>query len=639
MARTPRSVARRRAMAIVTVGATLASGSALLAPGTSSASSHREAPYISNDPAVDNTDTYAFVSPDKKSTVTLIANWSPFQDPSGGPTFYPWATDAAYDINIDNNGDGKPDLTYRWTFKNKDTRGTTNHGDNTPGHKDSAGNVIKPSGIPGTFLYNDGAVKNLTDATLLAKQTYTLTVLKYDSKGNVTGRPVTLLANKPVAPSFVGSASMPSYAALRTQAVTAGQIGTNGVSGQSYVGQADDPFFLDLRVFDLLYGAKAGFPESKNDTLKHYNVNTIALQVPKTELAARQDATANPVIGVWSTTSRQSVRTLAKTGAAPTSPEVATSTGAYDAQVSRLGNPLVNEVVVPANLKDYFNRSQPAQDGALLGKVQNPELPYLIEGIYGVPNPNKKAAGNGRPDLVATFLTGISKRVSAGTTYGGLGKGSPNVNLNSLDLNAVAAKVQQAPAEYLRLNMAVAPAARPNRLGVLGGDIAGFPNGRRLADDVVDEALQVFEGVLLPGGQGAGLGDGVNANDKRFLTSFPYIADPTSGSAVTAVKAPVRCLQKITSYRGQVAINVGSISPAIPGGRAAIYRVNSNGTRTLLGRPALNAAGTGYARPFSVREAAGVTSATYLVQLFPAGRYSDAVSAAFSQATKVTVSH
>ena len=581
-----RSRARRRTLAALSVAATAAAGVTLLGPGTSSASSHREAPYVANDPAIDNTDLYAFVSPNDASTATLIANWSPFQDPSGGPNFYPWATDAAYDINIDNNGDAKPDITYRWTFKDVDTRGTVDHGDKTDHGS------VKGNGVGGSFLYNDGPVTSLTDSHLLFRQTYTLSEISYDAAGAPTTK--TLLTDRPVAPSNVGSASMPSYASLRQAGVAAGAIDASLGGGKSYVGQADDPFFLDLRVFDLLYGTH--LKEAGHDTLSHYNVNTIALQVPKADLAGGGDAGRNPVIGVWTTTSRSSTRTLAVTGTAPGTAE-STSGGTYDAQVSRLGNPLVNEVVVPANLKDYFNRSRPDQDGALLGKVQNPELPYLVSSIYGVPNPNSLSAPGAatRNDLSAVFLTGISKKVYAGTDFGGIGKGGgADADLNSLDLNADIAAGGVQPAEYLRLNLAVPPAAKPNRLGVLGGDFAGFPNGRRLTDDIVDEALQVTEGVLL--GQSTGLGDGVDVNDRPFLSSFPYIADPNSGSSVNPGQAPVSFRQSLTSAGGRVTINVTGITPAQPGGKVEVFRVA--GSRYVpIGAFQLNASGAALATP------------------------------------------
>ncbi len=520
MTRSTRPAARRRALALLAATATAASGAALLGPSTSSASSHREAPYILNDPSVDNTDVYAFVSPNDAGKVSMIANWAPFSEPAGGPNFFPWDTTAAYDINIDNDGDAIADIVYRWTFNDVDKRGTVNRG---------AGN-----GGEGTFLYADGPVTTLTDENLLFRQTYDLVAIT--DGGETT---TALVTDGLVAPSNVGKATIPDYAALREQAVTGTTDG-----GKSYVGQADDSFFLDLRIFDLLYGGDLS--EVGNDTLSGYNVNTIALELPKELLVANNDAGANPVIGVWSTTSRQKTRVFADTNAGPnTSPtdssDETTDSGNF-VQVSRLGNPLVNEVVVPANLKDFFNRSTPDNDAQFLGKVQDPEVPALVELLYKIPNPNKLDQENAkkRNDLVATFLTGFSEDVFDGTTFGGLGKGVLDANLNSLDLNAVSPK--PAPAEYLRLNVNVPPTAEPNRLGAVGGDLAGFPNGRRLADDVVDIELQVLEGILIrPEGDlrtaVAGLGDAVNKNDRRFLNTFPFIADPHSGSDVDCARA------------------------------------------------------------------------------------------------------
>ena len=288
MAQFSRSTARRRAVAVLAVGATL------------------EAPFVSTDPTIDNTDLYAFRSPDKPETVSLIASWSPFEEPAGGPTYYPWATDAAYDINIDNNGDAKPDITYRWTFKDVDTRGAVDHGDKTD-HKAPDGTTIKGNGIGGTFLYNDGAVKLLKDPALKFRQTYNLDEITYNADGTLT-----LQQFSGALPD--SALTVPDFVKLRQQAVAAGQI-AGGAGGQSFVGQTDDAFFLDLRVFDLLYGTdlkEVGF-----DTLSRYNVNTIALQLPRSEVAAGKSVTANPVVGIWSTTSRSSTRILAKTGAAP----------------------------------------------------------------------------------------------------------------------------------------------------------------------------------------------------------------------------------------------------------------------------------------------------------------------------------
>jgi hypothetical protein len=476
MHRTPRS-ATPRLLAAVGLGAVLATAGAVLTPTASFASSHREAPLISGDPRADNTDTYAFVSPDKPGTVTLLANWYPFEEPNGGPNYYPFATQARYNIKVDNNGDGRADITYTWRF--------TNH--------------VRDAG--GQFLYNTGVVNHLGDKTLNMFQTYTLTVTRH-------GTTTTLLKNRIVAPSDAGPASMPHYGQLRAQAVMRGIF----TGGRNFVGQADDPFFLDLRVFDLLYGGNLS--ETGHDTLDGYNVNTIAIQVPKKALALKGNATRNPVIGVWSTTDRRATTSYTPSGASGSGKWV---------QVSRLGNPLVNEVVVPVKYKDAFNGLAPWQDHAVapvVAKVTDPIVAHLIESIYGI-----KAPPTPRNDLVEIFLTGICKAC-----------GPIQADLNSQLLNTDVRSNAFVPSEELRLNMAVAPAAKPNRLGVLGGDLAGFPNGRRLNDDVIDIALQAVEGAAQSGHLVSALakGDGVNHNDVGFGSSFPYVALPHHSSVNTS---------------------------------------------------------------------------------------------------------
>jgi putative cell wall-binding protein len=464
----------RAPIALLAATATGLSGVALLGPATGSASSHREAPYTAGDPRIDNTDVYAFVSPDKADSVTLVANFYPFQEPDGGPNFYRFDDEAQYNVNIDNNGDALADVVYRWTF------------DSTYRN-------------PDTFLYNVGQVTTLDDPDLNFRQTYDLQVIN-------AGVATTLLDNAPVAPSNVGPASMPNYAALRNEAVRS--IGAQGVGGQGFAGQADDPFFLDLRIFDLLYGGNLS--EVGNDTLNGRNVQSLALQVPKTVLAQAGNATNNPVIGVWSTTERRQTRVLNAAGNGVTpGPNTSVDTAATESgdfvQVSRLGNPLVNEVVIPVKDKDRFNNSTPDRDAQFLPYVQDPEVPRLIESIYKIKAPDTDAAtaGTQRSDLISVFLTGVK-------------------DVNNLDVNQ--GVTTSAPAEYLRLNMGVAPTARPNRLGVIAGDNAGFPNGRRLSDDVVDIALQVLEGELV--GTPNDLGDAVSSNDLPFSGTFPYVALP-----------------------------------------------------------------------------------------------------------------
>ncbi|MFF0449160.1 DUF4331 domain-containing protein [Streptomyces sp. NPDC004609] len=445
----------RRGLAVLTcgaltAGALTAAGVSALTPRPATASSHREAPLVSGQPQFDNTDVYAFVSPDKPDTTTLVANWLPFSEPAGGPNFFRFAEDARYDINIDSDGDAMADLVYRWTFTDHIRNGDT-------------------------FLYNTGPVTSLDDPDLHVAQTYDIDLLRL--RHHRVRSTIKIADDVRVAPSNVGKASMPRYADLRDQAIHRLPSGIT-----AFAGQADDPFFLDLRVFDLLYGGDLS--EVGNDTLKGYNVNTVALQIPSHYL--RQSG-RQPVIGVWSTTRRR------------------TADGGF-AQVSRLGMPLVNEVVIPVKDKDRFNASAPRNDADFLKSVTNPELPKLIEALYKI-----KAPAEPRDDLVSVFLTGVK------------------------DLNQPPGV---RPAETLRLNTAVRPAAEPRRLGVLDGDNAGFPNGRRLTDDVIDIALQVVEGELV--GAANDLGDAVDANDQEFGTSFPYVALPTAGSRGPTAKGGSR---------------------------------------------------------------------------------------------------
>ena len=437
-----RGARRLAALACVALatGALVASGVTGLEPGTARASSHREAPLISGQPQYDNTDVYAFVSPDKPDTTTIVGNFLPFQEPAGGPNFFKFADDAQYDVHIDSDGDAQGDLIYRWTFKDHVKNGNT-------------------------FLFNTGPVTALDDPDLNITQTYDIDLLRL--KNQHVMHSTKIADDLPVAPSNVGKASMPDYQSLRDQAVKELPGGST-----AFAGQADDPFFADLRVFDLLYGAN--LTEVGNDTLKGYNVNSIALQVPTAYI---RQSEKQPIVGIWSTTQRKSA-------------------SGHWKQVSRLGMPLVNEVVIPVKDKDKFNASHPWNDGDFLQFVTQPELPKLIEGIYKI-----KAPAEPRNDLVSVFLTGVDK----------LNK-PPHVR----------------PAEALRLNTSIPPSAEPKRLGVLDGDNAGFPNGRRLSDDVLDIALQVVEGELL--GTKNDLGDAVNENDQKFSHSFPYVALPTSGS-------------------------------------------------------------------------------------------------------------
>jgi hypothetical protein len=447
----------------------------LLVPLGIFAASHREAPMISSDPQADTTDVYAYVSRDNPDTVTLIMAVNPFEEPAGGPNFNSFGDDVLYEIKVDNNGDAVEDISYQFRFK------TTVQN-------------------PNTFLYNTGPIKSLTDANWNIRQTYTLT--------RMAGATSTVLGeNLPVPPVNIGPKSTPDYAALSDAALRnlAGGI-------KVWAGPADDPFFVELGgIFDLLTIRKLpGNAGGGVDGLAGYNVHAMALQVPITQLT--RDGTkpanataANAVIGVWGTSSRQSTKVLSATGGAPT------GSGPF-VQVSRLGAPLVNEVVIPVGKKDLWNGSQPKDDGQFANYVTNPELGILLNALYKIKVPPQDDFGkpNQRDDLIAIFLTGIP-----GLTQ------PPGVK----------------PAEELRLNVAIPPTANPNTMGVLGGDNQGYPNGRRLIDDVTDISLRAVAGAAYPlfhagfivDSTGAQLGDGVDANDKPFRSAFPYLALPSDG--------------------------------------------------------------------------------------------------------------
>jgi hypothetical protein len=409
------------------------------------ASSHREAPLISNDPQADNTDVYAFVSPDAPDTVTLIASYIPFEDPAGGPNFYRFGDNVLYEFHIDNVGDGVDHIKFQLRFTTQVRNGNT-------------------------FLYNTGPITALDDPNRNVYQTYTLTRVDNGRTTYIAGPMLTM-------PDNVGPASTPAYGGNGSGIYSFKQA--DGSSGLVFAGQTDDPFFLDLRVFDLLYGANLS--EAGTDSLAGFNVHSIAIQVPKSTLRG-----GGPIIGVWATASRQATTTR-QAGSE-------TATGNF-VQVSRLGMPLVNEVVIPISQKDKWNGSVPTDDAQFLSYVTTPEVPTLLNLIYKVPAP-----ATPRNDLVQVFLTGV-----------------PGLN------QPTGGK----PSEMLRLNTDVLPTANPQRLGVLANDPQGFPNGRRLTDDVLDITVRAAAGALV-GGTFA-FSDGVDRNDVPFRTSFPYLAFPHSG--------------------------------------------------------------------------------------------------------------
>ncbi len=485
-------------------------------------SSHREAPEISKDPVADSTDLYAFVSPDAPSTVTLIANYLPLEGPAAGPNFYEFGNDVLYEILVDNDGDGKPNISFQFLFE------TTIRNTNT-------------------FLYNTGPILSLTSTSWNRVQTYSLQRVDYPS-----GRTTVLGTNLPCPPCNVGQLSTPNYeSALGIPAIQ--HVG-NGI--MAFAGQRAEGFYVDLgSIFDLAtlrpfqedhatFGVTAG-PLSAMagvNSTNTLNVHTLALQIPKNQLTAGAinptDASKqSSVIGVWTAASRRKVKFNEKFLGQPF------EAGPWT-QVSRLGNPLFNEVVVPMSLKDFWNSSEPVHDSQFAKFVSNPELANLLPSLYTpptAPDPTKGAFpvlfsynNSGTPnrvDLLAILLTGIpAGTLSAAPTFQNF--------------------TGTTQADLLRLNMAIGPSSGPNTLGLLAGDAAGFPNGRRVFDDVVTIELRCFAGVLAPGivpgfpkaadgaagaifdlaPQGTPPGaDTTLGGTENYLPNFPYLGVPHSG--------------------------------------------------------------------------------------------------------------
>ncbi|WP_295698574.1 DUF4331 domain-containing protein [Lapillicoccus sp.] len=472
-------------------------------------SSHREAPEISKDPAADNTDVYAWVDPTDATKVNLVANFNPFEIPYGGPNFSEFADDVLYTINVSNGSKALADISYQFRF-------TT---------------TIRN---PGTFLYNIGPIASITDTNFNRPQTFSVTKVVRAANGTLTS--TVLGSGLLVPPCNVGERSTPNYEA---------NIGSAGVQAlgtgrKVFAGPRSDAFFVDLgSIFDL-----AGLRPLNNahviplpvmagmNGLQGLNVHTIALQVPKTELTVGGTAPTDPaasssVVGIWASTYRSRGRLFDSTTATykPFGDMV---------QISRLGNPLVNEVVNPMSVKDKWNSTLPSADATAATTspyyfakyVNKSELAGLLPSLYPAAFPNLaqfNGTGNPRTDLNAVLLTGIPTGVVPGfQNYTG--------------------PVQ---ADMLRLNMAVAPAAAGSEkpLGLLGGDAAGFPNGRRPVDDVTTIEIRAIAGLTLPLTypsyktdailSGDALRDGTTNTNAPLLTVFPYLAPPASGYATT----------------------------------------------------------------------------------------------------------
>jgi hypothetical protein len=447
-------------------------------------SSHREAPEISKDAVADNTDTYAFVSPDKPDTVTLITNYLPAEVPAGGPTFFEFGNDVLYAIHIDNNGDGLADITYEFTFSSKIEN-------------------------PNTFLYNTGAISSLKDPNWNKRQFYTVT--RIDEKGShVLGQGLAC------PPCNIGPHSTPTYSTLAEEAIH------SLANGQTvFAGQRNDPFFVDIgSIFDLAdlrpiqqlhlapLAATGGV-----DTLQTLNVHSIAIQVPISALTSdgsvpTEVTSSKAVLGVWGSASRRTVRIT--DGASSERSEA----GPW-VQVSRLGNPLFNEALIPMGLKDKWNASQPVDDSKFVSHVQHPELAKLLPVLYPGEFPNLEKLTAAREDLVAILLTGLPAGIIPGFQN----------------------NTGKVLADMLRLNVAIPPASDPNVLGIIGGDLAGFPNGRRVIDDITNVELRAIAGATFPLVESkytpdaavSAISQGITPSSFRSQATFPYVATPHSG--------------------------------------------------------------------------------------------------------------
>jgi hypothetical protein len=457
-------------------------------------SSHREAPEISKDPVADNTDVYAFVSPDNPSTVTLIANYIPLEGPAGGPNFFEFGDDVLYSIYIDNDGDAEPDVEYHFEFRSELRN-------------------------PNTFLYNTGPIGSLDDPNWNSRQFYDV------SRAEGNKRPKTIASDLACPPCNIGPRSTPNYTSLASAA-----IHTLPSGEKVFAGQRNDGFFVDLgAIFDLadlrpfqhLHLIPTAATPSV-DTLSTLNVHTIAIQVPISKLTKDGSVPTNPlstkaVLGVWAAASRRKVRIQDRRG------NDRGGSGPW-VQVSRLGNPLFNEVIVPISRKDEWNATDPEDDKDFLEYVQHPELASLLPVLYPGVFPNLaalNASGASRADLVAILLTGLPAGIIPGFQ-----------NL-SHDLG-------KRYADMLRLNVAIPPAGSPNDLGILGGDLAGFPNGRRVFDDVVTIELRAVAGVTYPlvatytpdGAAGVVTERPFSTptpGPGRYLPTFPYLGTPYDG--------------------------------------------------------------------------------------------------------------
>jgi Domain of unknown function (DUF4331) len=458
-------------------------------------SSHREAPEISKDPVADNTDTYAFVSPDRPHTVTIITNYVPLEDPPGGPNFFEFGDDVRYSIYVDNDHDGLPEIEYQFKFETRVRN-------------------------PNTFLYNTGQIRSLNSPNWNRRQFYQVSRIdhKHHGRGHHRAQRHVLARNLLSPPCNIGPRSTPNYQTVLANRAVHGLPG----GAKVFAGQRNEGFFVDLgSIFDLAtlrplqnLHLISTSPTMSVDATATLNVHTIAIQVPIRQLTRDRSVPSNPmaaksVLGIWGAASRRKTRVIdrANDERAESGPWV---------QVSRLGNPLFNEVVVPMGEKDRWNALHPAADKAFAKYVAHPELAKLLPVLYPGQFPHLAALKAKRSDLLAILLTGLPKGIIPGFQN----------NTGSV------------LADMLRLNVAIPPTtSNPKPLGILGGDLAGFPNGRRVFDDVVTVELKAVAGATYPlvnpsytpdSAVGA-LDQGLSPGNGRYQSEFPYLGTPHDG--------------------------------------------------------------------------------------------------------------
>ncbi len=466
----------------------------LLSAAPALASSHREAPLITEMPKVDGTDFYMFRSyePGRQDFVTLIANYMPLQDPIGGPNYFTLDDDAIYEIHIDNDGNSQEDLTFQF-------RPSTTIQD-----------IQLPIGPPGAEimvsvpLVNVGPIIGPGGGTQNVVESYTLDLITGDRRtgvrqsiSNAADGSTTFL--KPI--DNIGNKSIPDYDAYAANFVYDVNLPGTSEQGRLFVGQRQESFAVNLgEVFDLVNLDPIGPPDAETNTIANKNITSFVLELPISFLTQGVE----PVIGGWTTASLRQARVLNPAPDFDNNRRPEVSGGAFT-QVSRLSSPLINEVIIGLKDKDRFNSSEPVDDPQFLNYVTNPTLPALLEILFAVPAPTLFP----RDDLVAAFLTGID----------GFNQPSGIV-----------------PGEMLRLNTVFSPTSidMQSRLGVLEGDVAGFPNGRRPGDDVVDIELRVAMGALVdPSFAPVGalpFTDGAIIDASFFDESFPYLRTPLPGS-------------------------------------------------------------------------------------------------------------